>query len=71
MDYESQHTITEQIKIHIKTMIFNPFAAIMGRMVECGMNVLDAAIRQDVKRVIMISKYALCFPFFFYQQSVN
>ncbi|KAL7312040.1 hypothetical protein PS15m_007844 [Mucor circinelloides] len=59
VDYESQHTITEQIKIHIKTMIFNPFAAIMGRMVECGMNVLDAAIRQDVKRVIMVSSYGV------------
>lgn len=66
MDYESQHTVAEQIKVHIKTMIFNPFAATMGRMVECGMNVLDAAIRQDVKRVVMVSRYALCFPTFFF-----
>jgi len=66
VDYESQHTVAEQIKVHIKTMIFNPFAATMGRMVECGMNVLDAAIRQDVKRVVMVSRYALCFPTFFF-----
>ncbi|GAN04252.1 hypothetical protein MAM1_0058d03712 [Mucor ambiguus] len=55
VDYESQHTIAEQLKVHIKTMIYNPFAATMGRMVECGVNVLDAAIRQDVKRVVMVS----------------
>ncbi|KAF1799277.1 hypothetical protein FB192DRAFT_1329414 [Mucor lusitanicus] len=53
VDYESQHTITEQLKVHIKTMVYNPFAATMGRMVECGINVLDAAIRQDVKRIVM------------------
>lgn len=56
MDYESQHTITEQLKVHIKTMVYNPFAATMGRMVECGINVLDAAIRQDVKRIVMVSR---------------
>ncbi|CAO3616714.1 unnamed protein product [Mucor fragilis] len=59
VDYESQHTITEQLKVHIKTMIYNPFAATMGRMVECGIHVLDAAIRQDVKRVVMISSYGV------------
>ncbi|KAL9549466.1 hypothetical protein MBANPS3_005194 [Mucor bainieri] len=59
VDYESQHTITEQLKVHIKTMIYNPFAATMGRMVECGVHVLDAAIRQDVKRIVMVSSYGV------------
>lgn len=38
-------------------MIFNPFAATSGRMVECGKNVIEAAIREDVKRIVMISRY--------------
>ncbi|KAI8640443.1 hypothetical protein BD408DRAFT_434198 [Parasitella parasitica] len=59
VDYESQHTIHEQVKVHIKTMIFNPFAATMGRMVERGKNVLDVAIREDVKRIVMISSYGV------------
>jgi hypothetical protein len=35
----------EQIKVGIKTMIYNPFAVIPGCMIECGKNVLEAAIR--------------------------
>lgn len=38
-------------------MIFNPFAATFGRMMECGKNVIEAAIREDVKRIVMISRY--------------
>ncbi|CEP14243.1 hypothetical protein [Parasitella parasitica] len=59
VDYESQHAIREQIKVHIKTMIFNPFVATFGRMVECGKHVLDVAIREDVKRIVMISSYGV------------
>ncbi|KAG2205061.1 hypothetical protein INT46_000034 [Mucor plumbeus] len=57
VDYESQHTIMEQIKVRIKTMIYNPFAVIPGRMIEYGKNVLEAAIRENVKRIVMISSY--------------
>lgn len=38
-------------------MIFNPLAATSGRMLECSKNVLEAAIREDVERIVMISRY--------------
>ncbi|KAI9472049.1 MAG: hypothetical protein EXX96DRAFT_345094 [Benjaminiella poitrasii] len=55
VDYESPHMLREQMQDHIKTMIFNPFAKNDGRMVVCAKNLIDAAVHEKVKRVIMLS----------------
>lgn len=56
----------EQIKVRIKTMIYNPFAVIPGRMIEYGKNVLEAAIRENVKRIVMISRYIKLFRLYIF-----
>ncbi|KAI7898239.1 uncharacterized protein BX663DRAFT_490236 [Cokeromyces recurvatus] len=57
VDYESEHMLREQMKDHIKIMIFNPFCTKDGRMAMYGKNLIDAAMHEKVKRAIMISSF--------------
>ncbi|KAI8080956.1 hypothetical protein BDF21DRAFT_338792 [Thamnidium elegans] len=54
VDYESQSMLREQMKINIKALIFNPFTS-TGRLIHRGKNLIDAAIHEKVKRILMLS----------------
>ncbi|KAG2231345.1 hypothetical protein INT48_006557 [Thamnidium elegans] len=53
VDYESQSMLREQMKINIKALIFNPFTS-TGRLIHRGKNLIDAAIHEKVKRILMM-----------------
>lgn len=42
------------MKDNIKTVIFNPITPV-DRLVERGKNVIDAAVHEKIKRILMVS----------------
>lgn len=47
--------LREQMKDRIKIIICNPFAQDNDRLIHRGKNLIDAAVHEKVKRIMMIS----------------
>lgn len=47
--------IREQMRDHIKIIIFNPFSKNGGHFIEHGKNVIESACHMKIKRIMMIS----------------
>lgn len=46
--------LREQMKDRIKSVIFNPFTS-NERLIQRGKRLIDAAVHQRIKRILMIS----------------
>ncbi|KAI8971961.1 hypothetical protein BDF20DRAFT_948594 [Mycotypha africana] len=61
VQYDSIHMLRNEMKHHIKTMIFIP-PVTSDRVMEYGKNIIDCAVTEKVKRVIMVSAMGVeCF----------
>ncbi|KAG2200279.1 hypothetical protein INT47_000272 [Mucor saturninus] len=61
VDYEGQAVLRDQMKGQIKTMICNPFSQNDDRLIHRGKNLIDAAIHNKIKRIMMISMMGCSF----------
>lgn len=55
--------LRQQMKINIKALIFNPFTP-NERLIHRGKNLIDAAIHEKVKRILMLSMQVYMYIFF-------
>ena len=55
VDYGSQQMISEQLKDHIKTVIFNPLPKHEGHFADQGKDLLDSVFHMKIKHVLMVS----------------